>query len=58
MKTKAWYRNMVLVEFPRADQFAIDAAAQFGLRLEDIGHGLVRAYADIKLAAAFRAYCA
>lgn len=58
MKTKAWQGNIVMVEFPRADQFAVDAAAQFGLTPEYIGAGLMRVYADLKTAAAFRNYCA
>ena len=58
MKTKAWNGTVVIVEFPRADTFALDAAAQFGLTPEYIGVGLMRVYADLKTAAAFRNYCA
>ncbi len=58
MKTKAWQGNIVMVEFPRADTFAIEAAAQFGLTPEYIGVGLMRVYADLKTAAAFRNHCA
>ena len=58
MQIKAHYPGMRLIEFPRADTFAVEAAAQFGLKLEDIGQGIVRAYAESKLAAAFARHCA